>query len=302
MKISNGYDERAVVATISKSLHDFYDSLLTKVDEIDVGVLMKSKNPYLYRAKAVSTAQDVIDSVLGAYISSSEETLFGNLFFEPLVIIVSGGEKSTSGGVDVEVRDRVNNILYSIAVKSGTSVFNADSKRKQEENFSAAKRRAAQARMGYEPVIGYAYGQKHMRSGRFYTELAGEDFWTSITGDADFYKKIIRFMGDEPERYLERFNASLARARNRLVREFTNLFCADDGTIDWERLVEYNSGSLDRIAMDELRRAADAVRRCIADDPYITKRKICEATGLSESMINRAAALLNIARDGRRWV
>lgn len=51
-----------------------------------------------------------------------------------------------------------------------------------------------------------------------------------------------------------------------------------------------------------LRRAADAVRRCVADDPYITKRKIREATGLSESMINRVMALLNVARDGRRWV
>ena len=32
------------------------------------------------------------------------------------------------------------------------------------------------------------------------------------------------------------------KATMRLVREFSNSFCRDDGSIDWEKLVEFNSG------------------------------------------------------------
>ena len=42
---------------------------------------------------------------------------------------------------------------------------------------------------------------------------------------------------------IEEFNASYQKAANRLVREFAQEFCLEDGGIDWERLVEFNSGS-----------------------------------------------------------
>lgn len=38
--------------------------------------------------------------------------------------------------------------------------------------------------------------------------------------------------------HIESYN----KAFNRLVREFSNDFCKDDGSIDWEKLVEFNSG------------------------------------------------------------
>lgn len=39
-----------------------------------------------------------------------------------------------------------DNTIYAIAVKSGTSVFNADSRKKQEQNFMAASKLAQQAK------------------------------------------------------------------------------------------------------------------------------------------------------------
>ena len=38
------------------------------------------------------------------------------------------------------------------------------------------------------------------------------------------------------------YQDSYNKAANRLVREFSISFCKDDGSIDWERLVEFNSG------------------------------------------------------------
>lgn len=49
-------------------------------------------------------------------------------------------------------------------------------------------------------------------------------------------------MGTMPEKYVAVNKESYNRAANRLVREFANSFCREDGSIDWEKLVEFNSG------------------------------------------------------------
>ena len=77
---------------------------------------------------------------------------------------------------------------------------------------------------------------------KMYQELAGKRFWAELTGDEDFYIKIIGYMGTMPEKYVADYKESYNRAANRLVREFSNSFCREDGSIDWEKLVEFNSG------------------------------------------------------------
>ena len=245
MAIGTTYDEYEVTRAIANALESFYGSLIEKIDGLDIVKIMKRKNPYLYRAKAMENATEIVENVLNAFISSSEETIFGNCFFEPLAIAACGGNKALAEGIDIMVQDNVNNVIYAIAVKSGTSVFNADSRKRQEQNFTAASKLAQQAHARYEALIGYAYGKKN-DSGRgkprIYQELAGKKFWSELTGEDDFYLKIIKFMGELPEKYVAAYKESYNKAFNRLVREFANQFCADDGSIDWEKLVEFNSG------------------------------------------------------------
>lgn len=144
------------------------------------------------------------------------------------------------------IQDNETNTISAIAVKSGPSVFNADSKKRQEQNFMAASKLAQQVKARYEAYIGYCYGKKK-DSGRgkpkMYQELAGQRFWAELTGDEEFYKKIIRFMGTMPEEYVADYKESYNKAANRLVREFSNSFCNEDGSINWEELVEFNSGN-----------------------------------------------------------
>ncbi len=115
-----------------------------------------------------------------------------------------------------------------------------------QENFMAASKLAQQAKKRFVPIVGYGYGKKKTSTRglpKFYMELAGKDFWTELTGDEEFYIKLIRFMDKLPEKYVEEFDASYQKAANRLVREFTQEFCFGDGSIDWEKLVEFNSGN-----------------------------------------------------------
>ena len=240
--LNNGYDEQSVCAAIGAALTDFYTSLTRTLDKIDVDKILKRKNPYLYRAKGINSAGQIVDGILAAYVSSSEETLFGNCFFEPIAIVVAGGQKAVTEGVDITV-DK-DNTIYSIAVKSGTSVFNADSKKRQEQNFQSAQKRAQQARKAFFPVVGYGYGKKKTKVGheKFYLELAGKDFWEWLTGDPEFYTKIITYMGTRPEEYAQEFEEAYSRAENRMIREFTVKYCGQDGSIDWDALIKFNSG------------------------------------------------------------
>lgn len=245
MPVNVGYDEDKVVQAIAVALEQFYGTLIYKIDKINIKSIIKRKNPYLYRAKAMQSASDIVNSILTAFVSSSEETIFGSCFFEPVAIAACNGNKALAEGIDIMLQDNENNVITAIAVKSGPSVFNADSKKRQEQNFSAANKLAQQARCRYDAIIGYCYGKKKVTGRgipRIYRELAGKEFWTEITGDEEFYKKIITFMGTMPERYLESYNESYNRAANRLVREFANEFCNEDGSINWQKLVEFNSG------------------------------------------------------------
>jgi hypothetical protein len=110
----------------------------------------------------------------------------------------------------------------------------------------AAQKLAQQAKKRFVPIVGYGYGKKAASSKglpKIYLELAGQDFWAELTGDYDFYLKLIRYMKSLPEKYIEDFNTAYQKAANKLVREFTVEFCFDDGSIDWEKLVSFNSGS-----------------------------------------------------------
>lgn len=243
MPINSHYNEDEIIIAIAKSLDNFYTNLISKIDGLNIKKIMKRKNPYLFRAKSMNGAAQIVDAILAAFISSSEETIFGNVFFEPIATAAVSGQKALAEGIDIMKEDVTT--IYAIAVKSGTSVFNADSRKKQEQNFMAAGKLAQQAKKRFVPIIGYGYGKKKSNNKglpKFYEEIAGKDFWYELTGDAEFYIKLIRFMNELPEKYIANFDEAYQKASNRLVKEFTNEFCNDDGSIDWEKIVEFNSG------------------------------------------------------------
>ena len=77
MPLNNSYDEHAVIRATASALEMFYKTLIGKIDKLNIRKVMKRKNPYLYRAKAMQNAAEIVESVLTASVSSSEETIFG---------------------------------------------------------------------------------------------------------------------------------------------------------------------------------------------------------------------------------
>ncbi|UWG98014.1 hypothetical protein LPY66_04195 [Dehalobacter sp. DCM] len=227
---------------ISDLLDDFYRRRIDKIKTLKLNHALSRKNPYLYRAIGVQKASDIVEGLLSAYMSSSDEGIFGDAFFEPLAKFASGGVVSPSEGVDVA---RETEASYSaIAVKSGTNVFNAQSRRRQGDDFKALENRLRKLQKHFDPVVGYCYGKKQQskNSKAAFRELAGQAFWEFITGDSDFYLKIIQLMKDKPQEHLIEYKAAWDSAINRFTHEFIEEFCDEDYNIDWEKLVKFNSG------------------------------------------------------------
>lgn len=50
---------------------------------------------------------------------------------------------------------------------------------------------------------------------------------------------------DAARKHREEYIEAWSKAVNRYLREFIQMFCAEDGTVDWEALVRFNSGKDD---------------------------------------------------------
>ena len=70
MPINNSYNEEAIVKAIATALDSFYTNLIGNIDKLNIKKVMKRKNPYLFRAKAMNGAAQIIDAILAALVSS----------------------------------------------------------------------------------------------------------------------------------------------------------------------------------------------------------------------------------------
>jgi len=101
--------------------------------------------------------------------------------------------------------------------------------------------------MVYGPT-GPAYGRAKVSPSKdiTYPGSQGKAFWTEITGDPDFYLRLIAVNRDEPAKHRQEYEEAWAAALNRFTRDFSNDFCFQDGRIDWEKLVRFVSEDTDK--------------------------------------------------------
>lgn len=153
--------------------------------------------------------------------------------------------------MDIAVEDAI--CYIALAVKSGTKVFNKQSRSQQVTEFQALRSRLSKMKKQLRSVVGYGYGRKAKRisASRSYEEVAGQDFWELVTGEADFYLRIMKFMAEKPKEHAVEFKEELAKTENRLVKEFLFHFSNDDGSIDWEKLTKFNSGT-DQMKLEKI--------------------------------------------------
>lgn len=72
-----------VKAYIEKEIPGFHRARLDSLRKLSLKKVLQRKNPYLYKAKNINLAADLVRGLLDAHLSSQEEGIFGN-FLEGL--------------------------------------------------------------------------------------------------------------------------------------------------------------------------------------------------------------------------
>jgi hypothetical protein len=243
----NPLDLAAVQNYVNENIVDFHQRRIKSLETLRLEKLL-TKNPYLFKAKNISTAGELVSGLLDAFLSSSEEKLFGD-FLEGLAVFVAemtcGGYKSVAPGIDLEFMNK--GVHWVVSVKSGPNWGNSSQQTKLEQDLKNAVVRAKQSRRGVnvQPVLGICYGKTRTSYLRGYMKVVGQNFWYLISENASLYTDIVEPIGYRAKDHNETFFREKSKVVNRFTLQFIERFCNDEGAIDWAQLVEFNSGNFD---------------------------------------------------------
>ena len=228
---------------VKENIGGFHRARLESLKALKLDKILRRKNPYLFKAKNIMLAQDLIRILLDAHLSSQEETLFGD-FLEGLAVFINrkvyGGWKSSAQGIDLEF-DK-DNTRFILAIKSGPNWGNSSQIRKMKDDFRKAQQtlRTGNSKLRVTAINGCCYGRNTKPDKGDYYKYCGQMFWEFISGNPDLYLKIIKPLGYSARERNAEFDKEYAQIVNRFTSEFSRRF-AINGEINWDALVQFNS-------------------------------------------------------------
>lgn len=232
-----------VIAYVENNINSFHSKRLQNLEKLKLIKILKRKNPYLFKAKNILTAQDLVESLLKAHLSSQEETIFGD-FLENLAIFINerifGGRKSSAEGIDLEFsKDGIN---YIVSIKSGPNWGNSGQINKMRDNFKKAKKilRTSNSKLQIIAINGCCYGRDNKPDKGDYFKYCGQKFWEFISDNSNLYIEIIEPLGHKAKEKKEDFLEKYSQIVNKFTFEFSQHYCIN-GKIDWNSLVKLNS-------------------------------------------------------------
>ena len=94
----------------------------------------------------------------------------------------------------------------------------------------------------FHKVVGFGYGrQATPKVATPVMKKAGQDFWELLTGEQDFYVRISDAISKPATIHKAAFDEMLLKKHSELLRQFMIDFVNRDGTVRWQKVVEFNS-------------------------------------------------------------
>ena len=237
-------DLKDVSQYVEQNIGTFHQKRIQSLDKLKLSKVLKRKNPYMFKAKHVLTAEQIVKGLVDAHISSNEETIFGD-WLEGLAIFINNkvydGRKSGITGIDLEFDN--NGVRNIVTIKSGPNWANSRQLAEMRASFKTAKKtlRTSNSQLNIIAVNGCCYGTDNRPDKGDYFKYCGQKFWEFISGDTNLYTEIIEPLGHKAKEKNDDFVKSYSQMINKFTKEFANEFCKDNGDIDWEKLVRFNS-------------------------------------------------------------
>ena len=227
-----------VVSRIRSAVDEYRQGFLEGIRNTTLDKLI-SKNSYLYSNRIV-TARDFLSQAFDAFLSSSEETMFGTMVMEKIAIAVVGAtKKSGTTGMDIDLP--IGDYRLLISMKSGKSWGNAQSTGMQGVELKKAARTIGDiSDSKVKRVMGIAYGKTRTSTKISHADLkfTGQTYWYVLSRNPNFYieltDEIVRGAAD----FASSIVAEKAKVLQSLIPQFIQEYC-DPGTenILWGKLV-----------------------------------------------------------------
>jgi hypothetical protein len=112
-----------------------------------------------------------------------------------------------------------------------------------KKDFETAIRtfRTSNSKLNIIAVNGCCYGKDNKPNKGIYFKYCGQEFWEFISGNPNLYLEIIEPLGTKARERDEKFKEDYSKMINKFTNEFFADFLKEDGGIDWEKLVKFNS-------------------------------------------------------------
>jgi len=238
----------------SDVIQPFYKIRLERLEFAKLTDIAKRKNPYLFKAKNIETAGDLAKRLLDAFLSSQEETIFGDLMENLAIHIchqIFGGIKAQQGKYrSIDLIFNRDGKVYIVGIKSGPNWGNSDQINIMRKNFKKAKTlmRSELGKKNLVVINGCMYGKDNVPHkvnkdpDLSYYKICGQAFWELISGDSQLYKKLIQPLDKEAKKRDESFKKLYIKKINEMTKNIVDLFYTKNN-LDWDKIIEYVSKS-----------------------------------------------------------
>ena len=226
------------------NISSFHEARINKLKSLKLEDLLKKKNPYMYKAKNINAADMLVRDLASAFMSSAEETMFGD-WLEGLAIYIAGevygGRKSSADGIDLEMDKDGSH--YLVSIKSGPKWSNSSSMAKQKQNFTKAIKifHTSGNKIPCFAIEGCCYGNEHSDK-ETHTKICGQEFWLFISGSNTLYADIIEPLGTDAKARNDAYQKEYDAMITKFILQFASKYCNKDGSIQWDKILQLNSG------------------------------------------------------------
>lgn len=167
-------------------------------------------NPFLYKYLAkFLTGNDEAESIAKALIyprilGSSITTSFG-MQVQKQITTLFPGFGSTTAGIDIEFIDAIDGRKKYCQLKAGPNTINKDDIKTVIDHFKGIKNLARTNGLAIninDLIVGVIYGEPKDLSSHYkkisndYPVIIGKEFWHRLTGEENFYFKLIDVFSD----------------------------------------------------------------------------------------------------------
>ncbi len=230
---------------IEISMAEYHQSKVDNINKLVLIDILRNKDFEFFQSINLKTSEQIINRCIEHRIYLCEKHLFEHLMMDLAIFTnrkVYGGWKSGIQGIDLEF-DK-DGCRYIVAIKSGPNWANRSQLEKMKTDFISAKRtlRTSNSKVNIIAVNGCCYGRENNPDRGDYYKYCGQVFWTFISGDENLYTELIEPLGFNAKLKNDEYLELYSNLINRFTTEFSTQFCSANGSINWEKLVKFNSG------------------------------------------------------------